>query len=436
MSSGRILVSGLMLILVVALVGPAKSISAVVSSYDYVVGELVEPLHNGTSITDQDVQCKDMAIAEDGSAYILGTTDPYVGGGYAPDVVLTKWNSNAELVWTKVWDNGFGAEGFALATSGDFVYVAGRYFDESSARMLLMKWGADGSLVWTHYGFDDEKGYLLSDVAVAPDGSVFVVGAGDFHDPGLDTAYLLRYSSSGSMLWYRELGDVSLRMGLVTVTGTSEVYTYFQREVVKWTPSGDRVHNFTTTCIFVDGSPTGALYTATTGSNADPFILARWNSTSAQDWSRTMHVDWHNSMYPLHMVGALDAVPDDATYILFSLIEVWPDLVLARYDPSGLQAWNRSISYPFPQLGIKQMEVSSTGVVYVAGTNYNQEEEDSVMGLGLSIYKVEDLTPIPITIPPPGDRQIPVLAIGIAGIGVVAVVGAYIVIGKRRHSTS
>ena len=124
-----------------------------------------------------------------------------------------------------------GAHGVAAAGDGS-VYVAGatRSFGAGGEDAFLLKYGADGSLLWQRtYGTapdvqsGDESGI---DVAIAPDGSGVVV-LGNYRDGNI---FLAKFSPAGTLLWDLTWGGtgseaagalaISPTNGIIYVTST------------------------------------------------------------------------------------------------------------------------------------------------------------------------------------------------------------------------
>jgi hypothetical protein len=100
------------------------------------------------------------------------------------------------------------AAGVAVAADGS-VYVIGTTlsFGQGGRDAFLLKYAADGSLVWQRtYGTAptvlssaDEFGIA---VAVAPDGSVYITGQYGDGNP-----FLAKFNSGGGLLWQRTYGQ-------------------------------------------------------------------------------------------------------------------------------------------------------------------------------------------------------------------------------------
>ena len=117
-----------------------------------------------------------VAVAPDGSVYVSGYTNSVSAGGY--DLLFAKFSSSGTVQWQKTlggsgWDNG---RSVAVAQDGS-VYVCGTTTSAGAGSydLLLVKFSSSGTVQWqkTLGGRAIDHG---QSVAVAPDGSVYVCG--------------------------------------------------------------------------------------------------------------------------------------------------------------------------------------------------------------------------------------------------------------------
>src|SRR5918999_1397657 len=121
------------------------------------------------------------AIAPDGSTYLAGTTRSFDEFGQA-QIFLVKIAPDDSVTWQRTWDGpgnftNHEASDVAVATDGS-VYVVGGT-SAGGGNILVLKFLPDGSVTWqkTYGPAGGFKG-----IAVAPDGNVYVAGnaaAGD-----------------------------------------------------------------------------------------------------------------------------------------------------------------------------------------------------------------------------------------------------------------
>jgi uncharacterized protein (TIGR03437 family) len=140
------------------------------------------------------------AIDAAGNIYLAGSTSSYGAGGQ--DVLLLKYDSTGHLLWNRVWggtadDSGSGV---AVDSSGN-VYVAGstQSFGFGRSDALLLKFNSSGSLLWakTWGGSSYDAAY---DLAFDSSGNVYV--AGESYSLG-NCAIFLKFDSNGNLLFTR-----------------------------------------------------------------------------------------------------------------------------------------------------------------------------------------------------------------------------------------
>ena len=141
----------------------------------------------------------DIALGPDGSIHLGGV---YSGGG---GPLVLKLDGDGNVIWAITWQHptAFGhAQSITVAGDGS-VYIAGGINDAGAGHsdMLIMKFASDGSLLWQQtYGGPINE--IARDVAVAPDGGVYVAGEGNSFFA--NDAVLLRYAPDGTLVWQRD----------------------------------------------------------------------------------------------------------------------------------------------------------------------------------------------------------------------------------------
>ncbi len=143
-----------------------------------------------------------------GNVYVTGYT--YSFGLGSSDFYLLKYNSTGSLTWQRTWGGGGfdGAAGIGIAPSGH-VYVAGNTdgFGAGRTDVVLLEYDPDGNIVkqqtWGGTGVE-----TLSDMAVAADGSVYLVGSTNSTGAGSFDQLVLKFDSTGNLVWQRTWGGV------------------------------------------------------------------------------------------------------------------------------------------------------------------------------------------------------------------------------------
>jgi hypothetical protein len=193
-----------------------------------------------------------VAMAADGSAYVVGISDSFTVdqfGTPSPRLFVVKFAPNGSLAWQRIW-NGSTVRGLgrtAVALAGGFVYVTGVSTDNGNDAVLL-KFDAAGTLVWerTWGGASSEES--LS-VAAAPDGSAYIAGTTTSFGPSSGGLFIVKFDPAGTLVW-QTVADGAAGNG-VAVAPDGSVYAVgtvgraqignFDLLVLKISSSGDLV---------------------------------------------------------------------------------------------------------------------------------------------------------------------------------------------------
>ncbi len=152
-----------------------------------------------------------VVVDSSGNIYVSGTTNSFGPGSPSQSaIVLLKYDPRGSLLWQRIWSGtGNGNDtstGVATDSSGS-VYVTGytTSFGAGKEDVLLLKFGPSGSLVWqrTWSGSQTDKG---DSVAVDSSGNIYVSGHTDRFGTGAFEVLLLRFDTSGNLIWQRTWG--------------------------------------------------------------------------------------------------------------------------------------------------------------------------------------------------------------------------------------
>lgn len=123
-----------------------------------------------------------IAVDADGNAYVAGSTSPAAGG--VTDIVLTKYDVNGSLLWSKQTGSaGYEeARGVAISSSGAEIYIAGNTnssldgnMNAGNYDMFLMKYDAAGSKQWTKQIGSNGADYAYG-ITVDDNGDTYITG--------------------------------------------------------------------------------------------------------------------------------------------------------------------------------------------------------------------------------------------------------------------
>lgn len=172
------------------------------------------------------------SVASDsqGNIYGAGTTDSFGAGLW--DVLLLKYDPDGNTLWAKTWGTSADDDAsdiyvdeqdniYLLAASGDFY--------ENLVDVCLLKYDSSGTLLWSKSWTVSDKGHPTS-MTVAQDGSIYVCGSLDDLSGWSTDALILKFDSSGNILWgrrwdggdYDDGFDIAVDLaGNINLVGTS-----------------------------------------------------------------------------------------------------------------------------------------------------------------------------------------------------------------------
>jgi len=286
-------------------------------------------------------------VAVDGSGdniYVTGYKSEGDAGGN--DVLLLKYNSVGTLQWKRTWGGTEDDAGYGVAVdgSGD-IYVTGAMgiIVETVGVKLdlaLLKFDSSGALLWnkTWGGTMDDCGY---GVAVDGSGNIYVTGYSNSIPPGGVHIVLLKFNSSGGLVWQKHWGG-----------GDSYLPIYDCGQGVAVDPSGNY--------IYVTG------HTINFGAGNEDAVLLKYDSTGSLMWQKT----WGG---PDEDRGMGIAVDGSGTQIYvtgltrsFGAFVGWMDVVLLRFNSLGGLVWERTWGGAKTDAGYG-VAVDSSGGIYVTG---------------------------------------------------------------------
>ena len=156
---------------------------------------------NGSDVSDG------VALGSDGASYVVGITDSFTTdqfGNPSPRIFLVKFAADGSLVWQRIWNGttvrGLGRTGVALGADGS-VYVTGVSTNNGNDAVLL-KFDANGTLLWERtWGGPDSDTSLA--VAAGPDGSAYIAGTATSFGPSSLSLFVVKFDSLGNLVWQR-----------------------------------------------------------------------------------------------------------------------------------------------------------------------------------------------------------------------------------------
>ncbi len=219
----------------------------------------------------------DVATDSSGNIYVTGTTYSELDGNTSAgkaDLFVVKYNSSGTKQWTNqlgTWDTDF-ANGVATDSSGN-VYVTGSTYrsldgntSAGNADLFLVKYNSSGTKQWTKQlgsSSDDYANGIVTDSS----GSVYVTGTTYGGLDGNTSAgnadlFVVKYNSGGTKQWTKQLG----------------------------TPSTDTANGVTTDSsgnVYVAGGTYGGL-DGNSGSGGNDFFVVKYNSSGTKQWTKQL----------------------------------------------------------------------------------------------------------------------------------------------------
>lgn len=138
------------------------------------------------------------------NVYVTGVTDQSDSG----DATLVKLDSSGNITWQKKFTSGTDVQLLRAATCyGSNIYVAGYHTTASGTDAILLKLDTSGSLLWQRRFGNNSATIFFADVAADDSGNIYVSGVGNAS--GSNDAIIVKYDSSGNLLWQRRIGSSS-----------------------------------------------------------------------------------------------------------------------------------------------------------------------------------------------------------------------------------
>ena len=173
----------------------------------FVVAQSNFQVQIGGSLEDIAYSCKKTA---DGAYIIAGRTFSFGTGGW--EGYVTKFNTNADTVWTRTFGNSQYDElkDIELTNDGGYIAVGHTTTNDWDGNVYLIKLSATGTVLWSkEYGGAiglSDKGYS---VCQTNDGGYAVTGTTETYGAGGDDVYVLKVNSTGSIVWTAVIGSAN-----------------------------------------------------------------------------------------------------------------------------------------------------------------------------------------------------------------------------------
>lgn len=331
-----------------------------------------------------------LALRPGGELYVTGYTGAF-GSGSA-DLLLLKYDTSGKLLWQRTWGGGKEDYGWGVALNqAGAVFVTGytHSFGEGSRDVILLKYDADGSLLWQrawgNSGWEQANGLVVNQ-----EGEIYVTGNTQSFKGGENPLILLKYDFEGNLLWRKAwtLGDYAEgralaldREGNLLVTGSVcrfgdsfddvVLLKYDADGTLLWQRQwgGDQHDRGSDLIQDINGNIYVAGYTSSFGAGEMDVLLLKHDSQGNVLWARTWggFTDDHGMALALDENGDLLVAGSSASFG-----EGMGSVALLKYDADGellhQQAWVGT-AYG----GGSDLVLNGLGSAYIAGYAFSRD---------------------------------------------------------------
>lgn len=277
----------------------------------------------------------EVAVSNFGDLYQVDSAGSYSEGHY--DIVLIKYDSSGDLLWNRTWGGNSRDDGteVVVSTTGDVYQVGSTWsYSAGDSDVVLLKYDSSGTLLWYRTWGGTDWDYALG-VEVSTMGDIYVTGCTKSYGSGDSDIVLLRYDSLGNLIWNKTWGGPDKERGEgVAVSNLGNIYV-----------TGD---------------------TQSYGLR-DDVVLLKYDSSGNLNWCKT----WGGNYSELGLGVAVSSTGD--VYITgdthsYSTGEC--ETLLLRYDASGNLIWNRTWGGVKADYG-SEVSVSIQGDIYITGNTWS-----------------------------------------------------------------
>jgi len=218
-----------------------------------------------------------VATDSSGNVYVTGGTKGGLDGNTSAgdtDLFVVKYNSSGTKQWTKQLGTSSNDYAYGVATdSSGNVYVAGGTnggldgnTNAGNTDLFVVKYNSSGTKQWTRQLGSSSRD-SANGVATDSSGNVYVTGTTYWELDGNTSAgkadlFVVKYNSSGTKQWTKQLGTSSddYANGIVTDSSGS---------------------------VYISGTTYGGLDGNTSAGNADLFVV-KYNSSGTKQWTKQL----------------------------------------------------------------------------------------------------------------------------------------------------
>mgnify|MGYP005990045875 CR=1 FL=1 len=250
-------------------------------------------------------------VAVDSSSSIIVTGQTASDGAGGDDLLIAKYNSSGVLQWGRTLGGSGTDIGQAVATdSSDNIIVVGHTTSDGVGGndFLIAKYNSSGALQWDRTLGGSSQDYVHG-IAIDSSDNIIVAGYTKSDGAGNNDFLIAKYNSSGVLQWDRTLGGSSTDEGFAVAIDSSDN-------------------------IIVAGQA------RSDGAGDDDFLIAKYNSSGVLQWDRTLGGSGIDEGFAV----AIDA--SDNIVVAGSTTSDGAgssDFLVAKYSPSGVLQWDRTL---------------------------------------------------------------------------------------------
>ena len=301
-----------------------------------------------------------VATDSSGNVYVTGGTKGGLDGNTSSgdtDLFVIKYNSSGTKQWTKQLGSTVrdSANGIAIDSSGN-VYVTGVTFggldwntSAGTNDLFVVKYNSSGTKQWTKQ-LGSASSDFANGVATDSSGNVYVAGAtyGGLDgntNAGNSDLFVVKYNSSGTKQWTKQLG-------------TAE---YDEARGVATDLSGN---------VYVVGGTKGKLAGASNSGRTDVFLI-KYNSSGTKQWTKSLgsnENDLANGV-TTDSSGNFYVTGFTYKYLEGNTSAGSSDLFVVKYNSSGKKQWTQQLGSSSRDHA-RGVATDSSGNVYVTGDTY------------------------------------------------------------------
>lgn len=335
-----------------------------------------------------------VTVSSDGYVYTVGTEGSYSTGDL--DLVLQKWDSDANILWTQQISGAsvhIGKD--VLVSESGSIYTLGAYrpvFGESSnATVVVTQWDSNGNQINTNL-LETQFGGTFQSFVIDNEDSFYITGALDLGHNGSYYLTVLKCNPDLEIVWVRTVGDYpTMGSPSIDVDSDDNVYVIgYLGQMAKLDSDGNILWHKIESGSSIAVDDEGSLYSL--GSYQGHIFVSKYNSVSgAQIWNTTAGYSWYGypifDYYPIDIAVGIDGSVCTVSSISAGLGCDLP-IVISFNATNGVHQWNSTWLpdlpnrawnfYPGPG---NRIAMASGNRVFVTGSAYIGADSSSGVGV-------------------------------------------------------